>query len=232
MAPPFINVYAIAREKYGDRTANTEAYYAAVKGRAEACVRPAQAYVAGREAELKPAVDLLALTRLFNPYHIKHKSPPFATQNDINAAVRKLCAMVPTLQPLRDNMPLREVPEYVLLCSGALPQSASPPTSDTDIANSDGDSSSDREVDIQADADLDILGCWRSWGAAKKLPSLMEGLKIALLLHPTSAGAERVFSLVNAGYTSQQTTTLDETMKTTISVQYTEPPPGQAKYAN
>lgn len=222
-APPFINLYAVTREKYGDRTANTQAYYNAAETRAEACVRRAQVYVADREEELKPAVDLLRLTRLFNPFHIKYQSPPFATQNDVNVAIRELCNMMPALQPLRDRM-LQEVAEYVMLCSGPLT------AADEDViaSNSDSDSDSDSVRDYQADADFDILGWWRKRAVeAKRLPSLLEGLKIVLTLHPTSAGAERVFSLVNAAYTSQQTATLDETMKTTISLQYNNRPPAK-----
>lgn len=73
-------------------------------------------------------------------------------------------------------------------------------------------------LDLDERDELDIVSWWRDPQLAGDLPMLKRALGIALLYHPTSAAAERVFSLINNYMGKHQMSSTDVLMKATVGV--------------
>ena len=69
-------------------------------------------------------------------------------------------------------------------------------------------------VSMQADK----LLWWKNHES--ELPCLSEACKIALLIQPSSAAAERVFSILSNSFTDRQTRSLEDYTETSVMLQY------------
>lgn len=89
-------------------------------------------------------------------------------------------------------------------------------------ANRIRDQASDYVQKCNADSTLSERTDIQEWWLRHKgsLSAWVKGLCLILLFHPTSAAAERVFSLVNNYVSEQQDKLSDEHMKTQLMVQY------------
>lgn len=79
----------------------------------------------------------------------------------------------------------------------------------TRVDNSDSLARADR-------ATFDVVGWWKEANNTGDLPHLRKALCIMMLYHPTSAAAERVFSLLNNYLGDQQLQASDELMKAQV----------------
>ena len=66
--------------------------------------------------------------------------------------------------------------------------------------------------------DVDILRWWRLQRA--KLPSWVKLLRLVLLLSPSSAAVERVFSIMRRTFHEQQDAALADMIRTSLMLQY------------
>ena len=65
---------------------------------------------------------------------------------------------------------------------------------------------------------IDKLEWWKKH--SNELPHWSAACKLVLLVQPSSAAAERVFSLLSNSFGEQQTSSLEETIETSIMLQY------------
>ena len=68
------------------------------------------------------------------------------------------------------------------------------------------------------DSSIDLLQWWQR--NASTLPHWAAAARKVLLVQPSSAASERVFSLLNASFQSQQHNTLQDYLETSIMLQY------------
>lgn len=68
--------------------------------------------------------------------------------------------------------------------------------------------------------EFDVLSWWKDNAVSGDLPNLRRALAVALLYQPSSAAAERVFSLINNYLGKKQMTASDELMKAQVMTQY------------
>lgn len=84
----------------------------------------------------------------------------------------------------------------------------------------------DDGVSLPADKDardeFDALAWWQNNANAGDLLSLKQALAVSLLYHPTSAAAERVFSLVNNYLGKKHMAAGDQFMRAQVMTQYNE----------
>ena len=213
-----VNVNRVLEYEFGGRRRDQLGSDAAkrrwdrLEAHARDCIAPARAYMLACEGkDMDAPLTVLRAARLFNPSHIK--SGMF-DQGVVVALLRELCAMIPALEEIRDDM-LYEVPAYVLQANNTLPQNAPVPAPEGFPAHGPDDP--------EAIADVDILQWWRGMRPAR-LPNLFSGLRLTLLLHPNSGGPERVFSLVNTYVNDQQQSMYDQTLKARVMLQYNRRP--------
>ena len=67
-------------------------------------------------------------------------------------------------------------------------------------------------------ADANKLEWWKNH--ASEVPKWSSGCRAILLLQPSSAAAERVFSLLTNSFKEQQTQALEDYIETSVMVQY------------
>ena len=67
-------------------------------------------------------------------------------------------------------------------------------------------------------ADVDVLNWFKR--NENELPHWSAAFKLLVLIQPSSAAAERVFSLLNASFSSSQTNSLEDYVETSIMLQY------------
>ncbi len=65
---------------------------------------------------------------------------------------------------------------------------------------------------------IDKLEWWKKH--SNELPHWSAACKLVLLVQPSSAAAERVFSLLSNSFGEQQTSSLEETIEASIMLQY------------
>lgn len=68
------------------------------------------------------------------------------------------------------------------------------------------------------DPDYDPVQWWRKHG--EELPRWSKALEKALLVQPSSAGAERVFSLLSNTFGDHQYNSLEDYIETSLMLQY------------
>jgi hypothetical protein len=76
---------------------------------------------------------------------------------------------------------------------------------------------------ISPDSDLDGAECWKSEAMAEKdtkFPAWAELTREVCLLQPSSAAAERVFSIMRRTFDAGQQTALDDYVETSLMMQY------------
>ena len=66
--------------------------------------------------------------------------------------------------------------------------------------------------------DIDIMNWWKRH--EKEMPAWSEACKLVVLVQPSSAAAERVFSLLQNSFTKRQQSSLEDYVSLSIMMQY------------
>ena len=66
--------------------------------------------------------------------------------------------------------------------------------------------------------DVDVIKWWKNH--QNELPAWAEACKLVLLVQPSSAAAERVFSLLESSFSSKQNTSLQDYISLSVMLQY------------
>ena len=67
---------------------------------------------------------------------------------------------------------------------------------------------------------VDVMDWWKGLEERNAMPHWTRTCKLVLLVQPSSAAAERVFSLLNNSFNSQQESSLEDYLQLSVMLQY------------
>ena len=67
---------------------------------------------------------------------------------------------------------------------------------------------------------VDVIKWWKSHEADGRLPSWTRACRLVLLVQPSSAAAERVFSMLTNAFSTQQESSLEDYVQFSVMLQY------------